>query len=124
MIIPGDRNVCVSASIRLVPFVSSLFTGFRDQIFSQKTRSRLSQKDIQLIILTACQRSCGKIMFSVVFICLSDALDHCTIQGPPLSAGIPTDGWLLKHIQWASGRHASYCNAFLLLIFLYGFNCN
>ena len=43
------------------------------------------------------------------------------VQGPPVLP-LPTPssvqgspgGWLLKHIQWTSGRHASYWNAFLL----------
>ena len=90
MIIPDDRNVCVSASIRL--FLSypvclldleTMYPGKKlDLVFSQRW-----QRDIKLIVFTACRRSCGKTMFSFVVICLSvhggshvsithDALDH------------------------------------------------
>ena len=103
MIIPDDRNMCVSASIRLFlsyPVCSldleTMCPGRKlDFVFSQRW-----QRDNKLIVFTACQRSCGKIMFSVVFIYLS----VCTIQRPPTPGPAP-----VQEPPGTVSAHSSLC---------------
>ena len=76
------------------PFVCSFHIQFvhwiRDHVSWQKTRSRFRQRwqrDIQTHSFTACQRSYGKIMFSIVFICLSVRGSMCPLLLMPWTIG-------------------------------------
>ena len=72
----------------------------------------LSVSFAMLNFITVCQRSCGKVLFSVVSVCMSvHKRAHVIITHDALLRTPPT---IEAHKVGASWRYASYWNAFLL----------